>query len=225
MKNAKSGAEALKFDKGKHHRRSIRLKNYDYSQGGAYFVTICTFNKECLLGNILDGEMQLSEIGKVVADCWRWLGEQYDYVYLDEWIIMPNHLHGIIVITDESRGGSRTARPKGVKRKPLGRLIGAFKTVSTKCINDIRKTSHMPVWQRNYYEHIIRNEKELNGTREYIVNNTRAQYPQYRASGGALVPDVDMANDRGHNALIYASYSGRLEIVKSEIKPVFQTSS
>ncbi len=171
LKNAKSGAEVLKFDKDKHDRRSIRLKNYDYSQGGAYFVTICTFNKECLLGNILDGEMQLSEIGQIVADCWRWLGEQYDYVYLDEWIIMPNHLHGIIVITDECGGGSRTAPTKRDKRKPLGRLIGAFKTVSAKRINDMRKSVAAPVWQRNYYEHIIRNERELSSIREYIVNN------------------------------------------------------
>jgi len=86
------------------------LKNYDCSQGGAYFVTICTFNKECLLGNILDAKMQLNEIGKVVADYWRWLGQQYDYIYLDEWIIMPNHLYRIIVITDERRGGSRLVR-------------------------------------------------------------------------------------------------------------------
>ncbi len=161
----------MKFDKGKHHRRSIRLKNYDYSQGGAYFVTICTFNKECLLGNILDAKVQLSEIGKVVADYWRWLGQQYDYIYLDEWILMPNHLHGIIVITGQCKGGARTAPTKGDKRKPLGRLIGAFKTVSAKRINDMRKSVAAPVWQRNYYEHIIRNEMKLNSIREYIVNN------------------------------------------------------
>ena len=171
MKNAESDSEVLKFDKGKHHRRTVRLKDYDYSEEGAYFVTICAHNRECLFGNISDGRMQLSRIGKVVEDCWKWLGDQYDYVYLDEWVIMPNHLHGIIVITDEDLGGSRTAPTKEFKHKPLGRLIGAFKTVSARRIKDMRKSATARVWQRNYYEHIVRNEKELIGIREYIVNN------------------------------------------------------
>jgi putative transposase len=180
MKNAKLDAERLRFDKEERHRRSIRLKDYDYSQNAAYFVTICTHERECLLGNISGEEMQLNEIGQVVANCWRWLGQQYDYVYMDEWIIMPNHLHGIIVIADEPynglhctcKGGSRTGLTKGIKRKPLGRLIGAFKTVSAKRINDIRKTPAAPVWQRNYYEHIIRNERDLESIRQYIVSNS-----------------------------------------------------
>lgn len=152
-----------------HHRCSIRLKGYDYSQPGAYFVSICTQNRECLFGDMVDGEMVLNDAGRMVSETWEWLATQYDHVELDEWVIMPNHMHGIIVIVGIGRGGSRTAPTE--KRKPIGRLIGAFKTVSTKRINEIRKTHGAILWQRNYYEHIIRNENELNRIREYIVNN------------------------------------------------------
>jgi putative transposase len=151
-------------------RRSIRLKEYDYSQPAAYFVTICTQDRLCLLGEIVDGEMRLNGVGQIVADAWKWLAVQYSHVELDLSILMPNHVHGIIMIRDDiCRGGSRTA-PTG-KRKPLGRLIGAFKTVSTKRINELRLTSGGPFWQRNYYEHVIRNEAELAEVREYILNN------------------------------------------------------
>jgi REP element-mobilizing transposase RayT len=154
-----------------HHRRSIRLKDYDYSQSGAYFVTICSWSRECLFGEIIDGNMQLEEFGQIIQENWTWLSHQYKYVHLDEWSVMPNHLHGIVVINDDGRGGSRTAPTNIIKQKSLGRLIGAFKTVSTKQINLMRNTPGIPVWQRNYYEHIIRNDDELNRTREYIINN------------------------------------------------------
>jgi REP element-mobilizing transposase RayT len=97
---------ANKYNPAIHHRRSIRIKQYDYSQVGAYFVTICTYNREGLFGDIVDGEIRLNEWGHVVEDCWEWLDKQYAYVDLDTWIIMLNHLHGIIVITDDkySRG-------------------------------------------------------------------------------------------------------------------------
>ena len=127
----------MKQDSGLHQRRSIRLPGYDYSQDGVYFVTICTQNRLCLFGDVVNVKMALNRAGRVVAESWQWLGEQYEHVELDEWVIMPNHLHGIIAIS-ERRGGSRTA-PTG-QRKPLGRLIGAFKTVSTKHINKSRKS-------------------------------------------------------------------------------------
>jgi len=160
----------MRFEPDKHRRRSIRLENYDYSQAGAYFVTICTRDRACLLGEIVNGEMRLNEVGQIVADAWKWLAVQYAHVELDMSILMPNHLHGIIMICDDiRRGGSRTAPTE--TRKPLGRLIGAFKTVSTKRINELHLTSGGPFWQRNYYEHIIRNEEELAEVREYILNN------------------------------------------------------
>jgi len=163
-----------KYDPAIHHRRSIRLQGYDYSQGGAYFVTLCAQDRECLFGEIVNGEMLLNDAGRIVANSWEWLAEQYDHVSLDEYVVMPNHAHGIIVITDDCRGGSRTAptrtAPTG-KRKPIGRLIGAFKTVSTKRINELRENAGTKLWQRNYWEHIVRNEPELNRIREYIHNN------------------------------------------------------
>ena len=127
--------------------------------------------------------MVLNDAGLAVFETWQWLGTQYDYVELDRWIIMPNHVHGIIVIMGGCRGGSRTAQgdsqtvrggsrtaPTG-KRKPIGRLVGAFKTVSTKRINQMDGTPGAKLWQRNYYEHIIRNDTELHRIREYITNN------------------------------------------------------
>lgn len=134
--------------------------------------------------------MQLSEYGVVVEKCWQWLSTQYSYVDLDEYIVMPNHLHGILIIKDDSfrRGGSRTAPKDGSltqrgdsriaptmddhkKPKSLGRLIGAFKTLSTKSINEMRGTPGEASWQRNFYEHIIRDEEDLHHIREYIANN------------------------------------------------------
>ena len=116
--------------------------------------------------------MALNELGEIVAESWQWLERQYEHVEMDEWVVMPNHLHGIIMITD-CRGGSRTApaRSDQSKRKPLGRLIGAFKTVSTKRVNEIYNTPGAKLWQRNYYEHIIRSENEITRIRAYIAQN------------------------------------------------------
>ena len=153
------------------YRRSLRLSGYDYSQFGAYFITICVKGRKCSLGAILNGQMQLNSYGKIAAYSWNWLSQAYDYVELDECVIMPNHLHGIITISSNRRGGSRTAPTGECKVKPLGRLIGAFKTVSTKQMNLISKTSGVPFWQRNFYEHVIRDDHSLNRIRDYIVTN------------------------------------------------------
>ena len=108
----------MPYDPEIHHRRSIRLRGYDYSQPGSYYVTLCTQGKEHLFGQILEGEMHRNEWGDHVARCWEWLGRQYPYIDLDDWIVMPNHLHGIIVIADR-RGGSRTA-PTAASSGPIG---------------------------------------------------------------------------------------------------------
>ena len=165
----------MKYNPLIHHRRSIRLPGYDYSQAGFYFVTVCSQGRKPLFGQIVDGHVKLNDLGGVVSDSWEWLAKNYPYVVLDEKVVMPNHLHGIIVITDECKGGSRTAPTaaldRGISRKPLGRLIGAFKTVSTKKINQMRGAPGTTIWQRNYYEHVIRGEDSLRSIREYIVNN------------------------------------------------------
>jgi REP element-mobilizing transposase RayT len=159
----------MKYNPDIHHRRSIRLKGYDYSQAGAYFVTICTQNRECLFGDVLNGEMVLNDAGKIVADEWMRTGEIRDEIELDEWVVMPNHFHGIVMI----RRGDRPVAPTlpGPRPKSIGSLMSGFKSAVTKRINDIRNSPGAKIWQRNYYEHIICNENELNSIREYIVNN------------------------------------------------------
>ena len=171
----------MKYDPNKHHRRSIRLPGYDYCQSGAYFVTICAYQRQCMFGEVVDGQMVLNQYGAIVADTYRWLCQHYSYLDIDKWIVMPNHFHAIMVITDQPcRGGSRTAPTANEqynadaidkKRKPLGRLIGAFKTVSTKKINILRDSPGTPLWQRNYYEHIIRNPDAMDKIRQYIIHN------------------------------------------------------
>ena len=165
-----SDERAAIYDPTAHNRRSIRLTGYDYSQAGAYFVTLVVRDRSSLFGGVVDGAVQLNDAGRLVRDSWEWLAERYPYVTLDEYVVMPNHLHGIIAITNQCRGGSRTAQTLA-RRQPLGRMIGAFKTVSTKRLNLARKTPGRPIWQRNYYERVIRNDEELTAIREYIVNN------------------------------------------------------
>jgi putative transposase len=106
----------MKFDPQKHHRRSIRLKGYDYAQAGAYFVTIVAWQREMLFGEIVDGKMILNDFGKIVSEKWQWLEIQYEYVELGAWVIMPNHHHGILIIHNIGRGDSRIA-PMPIKHK------------------------------------------------------------------------------------------------------------
>lgn len=164
----------MQYDPYKHQPRSIRLKGNDYAQPGAYFVTICAYRFQHLFGEVVDGEMVLNEVGRIVLQSWRWLAERYIYVSNDIFIVMPNHFHAILMILDDDelhrRGASRGAQSR-IKRKPLGQLIGAFKTVSTKQINLLQDTPGGIVWQRNFYEHIIRNEREHLAIEQYILNN------------------------------------------------------
>jgi len=167
----------------RHRRRSIRLPGYDYSSAGAYFVTICTQNRKRLFGEIVDGEMRLNDAGKIVAHEWMNIGKINNEIELDEWIVMPDHFHGILIINvavraiHESPGQSESPRQPGqmaiVQRRnmTLPKLIGRFKMLSSKSINIIRNTPGVPVWQRNYYEHIIRKHESLNRIRAYIANN------------------------------------------------------
>jgi REP element-mobilizing transposase RayT len=174
-----------------HHRHSIRLKDYDYSQAGAYFVTICASQRECLFGGIVNGDMVLNDVGRIVVDEWVKTGIVRKNAILDEFVLMPNHFHGIIFLS-ENVGAMPLARPGGtgnhdgyrietrVTRRvaptgPVSGSIGAvmaqFKSIVTKRINVLRNNLGCPVWQRNYYERVIRNEDELFRAREYIVNN------------------------------------------------------
>lgn len=154
-------------------RRSNRLKHYDYAANGAYFVTICTHNRECLFGEIVDGEMVLHRSGKIVVDEWLRTAEIRNEIELDEWVVMPNHFHAIVFIVNPCRGDRPVAptMPCGPKPKFIGSLMAGFKSSVTKRINALRNTSGQPVWQRNYHDHIIRNETDLDRVCEYIQNN------------------------------------------------------
>jgi putative transposase len=165
-----------------HHRRSIRLPDYDYSQPGAYFITICAYQHACLFGAIVDGEMRLNQYGKIVRNEWEKSALIRAEIKLGEFVIMPNHIHCIVKIieTDDGRRGVRPDAPAqqpGPSTKSIGAWVAGFKSAITHCINTMRNSPGMPVWQRNYYEHIIRDEKSYDAIAEYIANNP-AQWVQ-----------------------------------------------
>ncbi|NEP55495.1 MAG: transposase [Symploca sp. SIO2G7] len=155
----------MKFDSNLRNRRSIRLPEYDYTQPGAYFITTCSWQRQCLFGDINYGQIQLSRYGEVVKFNWFNLTRVYPHVNLDAFVIMPNHLHGIIVLTEH--GKLNTSR----KRHGLPEIVRGLKTFSARRINQLRNQRGIPIWQRGYYEKVIYNEQSLQNIREYIVNN------------------------------------------------------
>lgn len=152
-----------------HQRRSIRLRHYDYSQAGAYFVTICTKDRKCLFGEVTDNEMRLNRFGKAVAGVWQAIPERFSGIELDAFVVMPNHLHGILMIPYRSAREDEPEAASSADNPHLGDLIRVLKAVSTRQIRQMGYESF--AWQRNYYEHIIRNEDSLASIREYIVLN------------------------------------------------------
>lgn len=149
------------------HRKSIRLKEYDYSHGGYYFVTICTKEGVNLFGKIHKGKMILNEFGKIVFETWIDLPNHNSNIGLDYFCIMPNHVHFILIINEMIRAGLEPAPTE----HGLAEIIRQFKTFSSKKINIINKSPGKSLWQRNYYEHVIRNEKDLYEIRKYIEQN------------------------------------------------------
>jgi len=182
----------VKTDQDKHHRHSIRLKDYDYSNPGAYFVTICSHKSENIFGKISNGKVNLSKFGKVVKSVLLDLPKYYPDIRLDVFSIMPNHFHGVIFIV----GAGLKPAPTGQrKRYPLSEIVRGFKTFSSRHINEIRNMPGIPVWQRNYYEHVVRNENKLNLIRQYILNNS-LQW-QYDRENPESVPDDNYNNQWG----------------------------
>jgi len=210
----------MKYDPDKHHRRSIRLKGYDYSSTGAYFVTICTQNRACLFGEIWDGVMHLNDAGKMIDRVWHELPHRFLSVELDAFIVMPNHIHGIIRLTDNAimgnddncvgvplvgtlptdpgtiadsgeKAGTRPA-PTGEHENPvgvplvgtpnpevtLGEIVGTFKSISThEYAIAVKQQNWQPfyvrLWQRNYYEHVIRDAIAFEKILDYVQTNPR----------------------------------------------------
>jgi putative transposase len=179
----------MRYDPNLHHRRSIRLRGYDYSRAGAYFITICLQGRECLLGTVVGEKIQLNDAGLMVEKWWLELPNKYSEVEIDAAVIMPNHFHGIVLITGAGQpagatGGDRVGaalrgRPDGggIDGKPtLGQIVGWFKTMTVnEYIRGVKERGWPPFygrfWQRNYYEHIVRNEDEMDNIRAYIEAN------------------------------------------------------
>ncbi len=160
------------YNPKEHKRKSNRLKDYDYSQGGYYFITICTYDKKCIFGNIINDKMVLNNLGRVAEKEWQKTASMRNNVELKEFVIMPNHIHAIIVIKDVEGISSYALTDKfRSPTKTLGAIIRGYKSSVTKQINILRNIKGMPIWQRNYYEHIIRNTQELEKIQEYIINN------------------------------------------------------
>jgi len=157
----------MTFNPDIHGRRSIRLQGYDYSRAGAYFITICTQNRECLFGDIVDGKMVLNPAGDMIQTVWDEIPFHYPGIEIDEFAVMPNHVHGIIVIVAPTGNTGSLS---------LGDIMHRFKTMTTKRYADGVKQSGWrrfsgKLWQRNYWEHIVRNDMELGRIREYICTN------------------------------------------------------
>jgi len=154
------------------HRKPNRLKHNDYSRPGWYFVTICTHDKVHQFGRIEDGEMVLNSYGEVAQKYWLEIPNHFEIVEPDEYVIMPNHVHGIVIINRSAAanvGNSRDCSLQKSKIKSPSELMGSFKTTSSKLIH--RAGSHEFKWQKSFYDHVIRNDRGLENIRKYIANN------------------------------------------------------
>ena len=159
-------------------QRSWRQQpTYDYGRHGGYFVTLCTRNQECLFGQVVDNEVVLNQFGRIVRDELEIKPIMRHDVLVDESVVMPNHVHAIIAVTDLAEGTSpERIDPYGFMRKApqsIGSLVAGLKSVITRYINEMRESPGAPVWQPKYREHLIRNEEDLNRIREYIRDNPR----------------------------------------------------
>ncbi len=179
----------MAHDSDKHHRHSIRLQGYDYTAPGAYFVTICVQNRDCLFGDVLEGALRLNDAGRMVQACWQQLPCRFPTIALDTFIVMPNHVHAVVILVGAPLVGARNTSIgsanvqgtwAGTRPAPttttLGNIIGAFKSITTNTYIRGAYDYGWPafnrrLWQRNYWERIIRNDIELDRFREYIQTN------------------------------------------------------
>jgi len=176
-------------------RRSLRLQGYVYAQAGAYFVTVCTWQRACILGEIVDDQVRLSAVGEIIVSRWYDLPNHH-LVELDVFTIMPNHVHGVLIILDGKAGEAGGAGEAGLaptvgqpksRKATLGTITGSFKSAASKAINERGLGGNAPLWQRGYYEHVIRSEQALTRIRKYIIENPAKwaldeENPQRRAN-------------------------------------------
>ncbi len=173
----------MKYDPDIHHRRSVRLKEFDYANPNGYYITINVRDMRCLFGEVVDGKMVLNRIGRIVENEWKRTEEIRKEVRLDEFVVMPNHMHSILVIIDKTQYRTGTAPVPLSPTKPtfeqfgkptrnsIPTIIRSFKAATSRRIKKVYNLNNLSVWKRGYYEHVLRNERELERAREYIVNN------------------------------------------------------
>ena len=184
-----TATEAAMADRSRNRRQSARLKGFDYGQPGAYFVTIVTQDRFCMFGNIVEEKMLPNAAGVMIQMVWESLSQRYVHIALDAFVLMPNHVHGIIVIDRPvgvplvgTQNGTGSSTPDAGLRATtrvaptIGDIVGAYKSITTvEYTRGVRSREWRPfrrrLWQRNYYEHVIRDDDELNRAREYITNN------------------------------------------------------
>ncbi len=163
-------------------RRSVRMRTYDYATAGIYFVTVCTHGKRCVLGRVTNDRVVLSRIGAIVDECWRAIPEHFAGVELHEFVVMPNHLHGLIILPEAPRAQHAVPlrnkdvlapeRSFGAMRPgELSAIVRSFKSACTKRVNRLRRTSGRTLWQRGYYEHVVRDADDLEQLQRYIIEN------------------------------------------------------
>ncbi len=191
-----------RYNPNQHRRQSIRLRGWDYTTPGAYFITICTHQRENLLAD--------TRYKEIVENAWLAIPghRRAQHALLDAWVVMPNHLHGILILKDDGRGvGARQPEerlnlqitassgcfaPAGrLKPGSIGAIIGNFKSLTARRINALRRTPGGPVWQRGYYDHIVRDERELDAIRVYIRDNPR-RWAEDRDNLDALLEKMDL---------------------------------
>jgi putative transposase len=205
----------------KTRRPSLRLRGYDYTRAGLYFVTSVTRRRGALFGEVIDGEMRLNRFGEIVEQAELDLPRHYPNVELGEFIVRPNHFHGIIILNDSSKGESVQADvpipvetlagqevlPAGAKTRPyrknrgLSESVRAFKSFSARRINLLRKKQGIPVWQRGYYDHIIRNQQDLELTWLYIQSNP-GQWPEGEENPGQISGATRVRSPRENHSLV-----------------------
>ena len=181
--NGEGEAISMKYDPEKHHRRSIRLRGYNYSKPGTYFVTICTHEKRKLFGDIINGEMHLNESGKVAQWIWNAIPQYYPGIKLDQYVVMPNHLHGILINTGDKNhvklsqsGGNKRIDPMQLLPMPmsgpaptLGQIIRRFKALTTYYIHAGGIDEF--AWQERFHDEVVLDASALEHIRRYIINN------------------------------------------------------
>ena len=176
-----------KFNPNHHHRQSIRLRNWDYTAPGAYFVTICTYQRE----NLFDDD----QLRVLVENGWQNIPvhPHARYVTLDEWVVMPNHVHGILNLHPQEQRISVDPKNEdhlnGAISGSVGAIIGNFKSLVTRRANILQRTPGSKVWQRGYYDRIIRNDRELNAIRQYILDNPQ-RWQEDRENLEAMLPKM-----------------------------------